>query len=825
MSDTDPITRSINRVVTHHAWKVVFVFLLVTAILAGGLGAIEQEAGGGQYTAGLEEEQALEDMEAEFEAGIRTGGGASAVVIVTDERNVLSKSAVERMLRMQHRLETHDRLRITSTTSPGTAIAAELDPEATTAEERLRAVEQATQTQVTTAVRDAGADALGPVSEDFNRGSARASAVQVGISYDLPPAADDDDAAALQQRTIGVVDSVDGYEEGDNAIVFGDELTQTQVLEVLGDTAIIVFPAAILLISFFLLVAYRDPIDLAGGILTLGMTFVWIFGLMGYLGIPFSDALTPLFPLLLAVGIDFGIHIINRYREERARGVPIEEAMGITTDQLTVAFLIVAATTIFSLGANLLSPFAALREFGIIASIGLAFTFLLFAVFLPAAKVATDQLRERTGLPTFGTTPLGMEGSLIGRVLPIGVRIARLAPAVMLLTAVAFGGAAAVYGTGVDTEFSQDAFFPEEERVERFQEVFPEPIAPGEYTFIEVQRIFEDEFDQGVVGSVTVFIEDDELRSDEAFTELDRVHRNPPDTFARTDRRADANSVLTVMEERAGVDPEIAALVDRYDRTGDGVPDRNAEAVYDALFDADEDTAVYLAEDLSAARIEYQLTADADASSATADAREIADRLRFDATATGDLVVDQAVIELLTDSAISSLAIAFVLTAITLVVSYRLLEGRAVYGLLNLLPVLVAVAALAGSMRLFGIPLTPINAPIFAVAIGLGVDYSVHLMHRYVDEFDNGSDPVEALTIAIQGTGGALTGSMFTTVTGIGVLYLALIPVVAEYGLLIALGVLYAYLSAVIVLPPTILVWKRIEDELTGRVNEVAPVG
>lgn len=810
MSNNDPITRAINRLVVDHPWKVVVAFLLATVVLAGGLGAVEQEAGGGQYTAGLEEEQALEDMEAEFEAGIRTGGGASAVIVISDEQNVLSKSALERMLLLQHRLETRDRLRISSTTSPADTIATELDPNARTTEDRLRAVTGATQQQVQHAVRAAAADGgLGAVSEDFSEEAASASVVQMGVSYSLPPSADDDDAVALQQRTQGVVDGVDGYDEGENAIVFSTELTDQEVVGVLGDTAIIVFPAAILLISFFLLVAYRDPVDLAGGVLTLGMTLVWVFGLMGYLGIPFSDALTPILPLLLAVGIDFGIHIINRYREEREDGKPIGEAMEITGTQLSVAFLIVAVTTVASLAANLASPFDALQEFGIVASIGLMFTFLLFAIFLPAGKVATDRLRERTGLPTFGTTPLGHENSLIGRILPVSIRFAKVAPIVLVLVVAVASGGIAYYGTGLDTEFSQDAFFPEEDRVEQYQEVMPDPIAPADYSFIKVNRILEDDFDQGVIGSVTVFIDDIDIRSDGALRELDRGHRNPPETFATADRRAEANSVVSIMRAQANTDSAVTDAVRRNDRTGDGVPDRNVEDVYDALFEADEETSVYLTEDRSATRIEYQLTAEADASTATANAREIAEQLDLDATATGELVVNQAVIELLTESSIRSLGVAFLLTTIVLVASYRLLEGRGVYGLLNLFPVLVGVAVLAGSMRLFGIPLTPINAPIFALSIGLGVDYTVHLMHRYVDERETTHDPAEALVISIRGTGGALTGSMLTTVTGIGVLYLALIPVISEYGILIALGVLYAYLSAILVLPPTILAWEK----------------
>ena len=198
---------------------------------------------------------------------------------------------------------------------------------------------------------------------------------------------------------------------------------------------------------------------------------------------------------------------------------------------------------------------------------------------------------------------------------------------------------------------------------------------------------------------------------------------------------------------------------------------------------------------------------------------------------TGSLVVNEAVIDRLTESAIRSLIAAFALTAAFLALSYAYLEGKAVYGLLNLVPVLVTVGLLVGSMRLFDIPLTPINAPILSVSIGLGVDYTVHFVHRFVDEFKAGLPVDEALDVTIAGTGGALTGSMLTTVCGLGVLWLAVIPLLRDFGVLLALGVLYAYLCSILLVPSLVVVWDRygdrvglglggnLRDEPTGRAD------
>ena len=813
----DPLTRRINPLIVNRAGMVVLAFLVVTVLFVGGIGGGgDQQAGADQFTEDLEEFEAFEEMQENFGQGdrVRPSGGTSANLFISDDRNVLSKPSLLRMLTAQERLENHDTLRVDSTMSPASNIAQQLDPTAMTAEEQRRVIDRASQRQIDGAIRDAhAAGSLGPVSTDFDEGSASASVAQILVQYDTPPMSETSDHAELQFRTVDIVGEVDGYEPGENVVVFADAILNEEIFQLLDDTAIIVFPAAILLITFFLLVAYRDPVDLALGVTALLMTLVWTFGFMGYAGIPFSDSLITVFPLLLAVGIDFGIHIINRYREERIVGASIDDSMRITTTQLTTAFLIVTITTVFSFAANLTSSLDQLQDFGIVAAFGMVFTFLIFGVFLPAGKVKADRLREGTWIPQFGSKPLGQEGSVLGFVLSVGTWLARIAPALVLVSALVLGAAAGAYGTGVDTEFSEEAFFPDEDRLESYQQL-PGPLAPGEYTFMAVLSHLEEDFEQGFEGTVTLYIDDPNVRSDIALRDIDRALQDPPDAFVANDRRADASSIVSVMEGHAAADPEFDRLVARYDRTGDGIPDREVDYVYDELVAADAGADGYLSDDRRATRIEYQLEVGADQTDATHGAQEIADGMRLNAVPTGTLVVNQVVIDRITESAINSLIVAFILTAIFLMLSYWWLEGRAVYGLINLVPILITVGVLAGSMRYFEVPLTPFNAPILAVSIGLGVDYTVHFMHRFVDEFESGLDIDEALQVTIRGTGGALTGSMLTTVCGLGVLYLALIPLIMEFGLLLALGVLYAYLASILVLPSTIVVWYAIETRV-----------
>jgi predicted RND superfamily exporter protein len=90
-----------------------------------------------------------------------------------------------------------------------------------------------------------------------------------------------------------------------------------------------------------------------------------------------------------------------------------------------------------------------------------------------------------------------------------------------------------------------------------------------------------------------------------------------------------------------------------------------------------------------------------------------------------------------------------------------------------------------------------------------------------VDEYAE-RDLYTALHRTVVGTGGALTGSMLTTVSGVGVLALALNPAVGVFGLLIALSVLYAYLASMFVLPSVLVLWARLTDHGSEQAEESA---
>jgi len=811
--DPQRIVDALDSYIVDRPGRVILAFLVVSGLFVAGLGGGGTDSGTDQFTEDVPAEQALAEVNDNFER-ITFGDDSGTTQLIHEGTNVLSKPELLRMLDAQRRLADDPDLQVSSTSSVARSVARTLDPSADSIEDEIRAVERATPAEIDRAVRatverNPGLRAL--LSEDFNARSASASATIGTVTHRLPGGgsdgpgtSDSNPLTAIQLQAAYIVDAVGG-----DITVFGSGITSEELGNVINDSLGLVIPAAVALILLFLIVAYRDPLDLLLGLVALAMTMLWTFGFMGLAGIAFSQLLVAIPPLLLAVGIDFGIHAINRYREEHVGDVGVRDAMRVATDQLLIAFFIVTGTTVLGFAANLSSGLSSIRELGIVAAVGIVFTALVFGIFLPATKVLADRWRERLGVPSFGTAALGSEESVLGRVLPVGVYVARVAPRAFLVVVLVSTAVLGQYGAGVDSRFTQDDFLPPEEPP-AYLDYVPEPFRPGDYTVTETTNFLERNFQTGEEDTTQVYVEGP-LHRDDALESMWRAGEDPPPSFVADDGHARETSIVTVIRAHAARNPEFAALVARNDRNDNGIPDDNLRTVYAALLDSPaRDRALdYITDDYSSARIEYAVEADASQAAVTDDTRAVADRMRFEATATGGVIVLKAVSDVIGASAFRSLVIALVAAAGFLVVVYGLLEGRPSLGLVNVLPIALTVAALASTMRFLDIPFNVLTGTSLSIAIGLGIDYSAHLLHRFVEEYDGATDADVALLATVRGTGGALTGSMLTTVSGLGVLWLAISPILGQFGLLIALSVLYSYLASILVLPTTLVLWDR----------------
>jgi hydrophobe/amphiphile efflux-3 (HAE3) family protein len=792
----------VSELIERHPERIIAGFLALTLVFSLGLSNISTTSGTSDFTEGIEAMEALNDIQAEF--GPAFPQSSSSTQLILERQNALSKKSLLKMLRTEKKL-LDSGIPVESATSPADMVASGLDPNASSKEDRIRALESATPSRIDTVVGEMAGNSgfTGMVSNDFNREDASASMIMGSLQHSFGGGS----AAGPPGGGSGQLEEVQGRidDSTEDIIVFGSGITSMENSAVIGDSLLIVVPAASLFIVFFLIYAYRDPFDLFLGVLSLVIAIVWTFGFMGLVGIPFSQMLIAVPPLLLAVGIDFGIHSVNRYKEEREHSEP-GEAMKVGMRQLLVAFFMVAGTTVIGFLSNLTSSLPPIQDFGIVAGIGITFTTLIFGLFLPAGKLYGDRFRMRHNIPILGQKPVGAEGSILGKVLPATAVLGRV-PFVAVIFFVILGGFSAFYGSGVDTSFSQEDFLPPED-IPAYLENLPEPFAPGDYSATEVTNLIDENF--AGQDSVTVYIEAP-MREPAVLESIQRRSESIPSSFSTSEGSADYESLFDVMDSTAQRSPEFRQVLENSDVDGDGVPERNVEQVYDTLMRVSGGSAgQYLSSDYRSTQLRYTVDSDASQAEIDSDARDFASDFRYSATATGTIIVFKAVSDLIFDSAINALAISLLVSTVFLIAMYQLVFEKPLLAVANMFPVALTLAFILATMRFLEIPLNALTATVLSITIGLGVDYSVHVVDRFEDELVHGDTVFEALEVTLRGTGGALTSSMLTTVSGIGVLMLAITPVLGQFGLITSLSIFYSYISSLVILPPALVVWYRL---------------
>ncbi len=148
------------------------------------------------------------------------------------------------------------------------------------------------------------------------------------------------------------------------------------------------------------------------------------------------------------------------------------------------------------------------------------------------------------------------------------------------------------------------------------------------------------------------------------------------------------------------------------------------------------------------------------------------------------------------DTQVRSFALAFVLVMTVLALLFRSLRQLALIAVSNLFPILL----LLGAMGWLGIRLDAATVTIAAIVFGLVVDDSVHFLYRLREERRRGDLP-DALMRTAASAGHAMTITTLVMVAGFAVLVLAAIKSIVWFGLLVAMAMIAALLTDLLLLP------------------------
>ncbi|HEY2317284.1 MAG TPA: MMPL family transporter [Solirubrobacteraceae bacterium] len=132
--------------------------------------------------------------------------------------------------------------------------------------------------------------------------------------------------------------------------------------------------------------------------------------------------------------------------------------------------------------------------------------------------------------------------------------------------------------------------------------------------------------------------------------------------------------------------------------------------------------------------------------------------------------------------------------------------GRA---LVPLAPIVMATGWSALVLFLIGIPLNPMSATLGALVIAISTEFSVLLSERYRQERAAGHDLPEALSRTYRSTGAAVLASGVTAIAGFGVLVFSDITMLRDFGFVTLIDLSVSLVGVLLVLPAVLALSER----------------
>ena len=823
------------RFVTQHNVIVLVLMLVLSAGVVAGVGQLQldSQTNSSDAVGDTEVAQKLDYIQANYdgnhnESANETAVQPAAVYVRSEDGNVLSKAALLESLRYQQAvLENKSVARSLGDREPFgvanlVAKRAAGSPD-TGLDEQISALESASESDVeslvaATLIEDSQAIALLPA--DYEPGTATADSRRMVFRFEAGERSDvggddtaesDATAATRTAATAALYQTADEFQNpehftlGTHAVHDANELYSQQTME-------LILPVTLIAILAVLAFAYRDLVDVVVGFTGVVLSVLWMFGILGWLSIPAGMTLIIGPVLIVGLSVDYGLHVFMRYREERGEAEDIREPMLRGLSSVAVALSLVTLTAAVGFMSNATNAFGVIRQLSLGITLGVVSTFVISLTLVPALKITIDSLLERVGFDrrkqSLGKT------DLLEPLLGSGATLAkRAAPAVVVL-ALVVGSAGAVAWTDLDRQSVQQTNDP----IAEWKQDLPGPLGWETSEYDEQSRYVDDHYrsasERDRKRSQVLF--EGDVTAPTALAAVRSVHdeADQQDAVFTRDGAAPVVSPLSVMTSVAATDDAFASVFRDADTDGDGVPDRNVEAVYDALYAAAPEEASRVVERTDG---EYRSLRAIVPISRAATSAEQAETMRavaaageddgVETIAVGSGTLTEAELTQTADSILTTLGIALAAVGVLLTVIYRVATGSATLGAVTVVPITLVTALVVGGMYLLEIPLTLLTALLLSLVIGLGIDYNIHVSDRFAQELERGQGVTGALHTAVTGTGGALLGSTLTSVGAFSALLLHPHPQIQSFGTLVVLALSLSFVVAVFVLPSLLLTW------------------
>ena len=548
----------------------------------------------------------------------------------------------------------------------------------------------------------------------------------------------------------------------------GSPMLVTYISDLMRKDLTTLLPIAFLVIAIILLLSFRSVSGVILPLLIAVVSIVWSLGSMAFLGIKMSMISNNIPIIILAIGSAYTIHVINRVNKVR-----LEEQHSDTIKTALVyvfiPIMLAALTTIIGFISFIFGSYLdMIVDFGIFTALGTLFACLLSIFFVPAILSVLNFKNKTSKAPK--------DDSFITNYLlqPLHQLIAKKPKTVLLIWLLLIG-------------FSVANLFSIRRSVD-IQEYFKRD---------NPTRLAEQIMVEKFGGTKPIFV------YFKGNMQSPAVLKKMLETSAYME---ESPEVYTSMS--------IAKLIDEinYNFTNSRTFPQEIEQIEQLWFllDGNEVLPRFVNEDLTEGIIISKFKSPDNKSKiefAKYMNRFIAEnsteecQIQITGMPFVDITMDQSLI----NSQIGSIAIAVFFVIVLVGGILRSLKS----GFFAAIPIIATIILLFGFMGLTGISLNIATVLVASVALGIGIDYAIHIISHFKTSFKKNNDVYAAVQESILVSGKAIIINVVSVSAGFLVLVFSDMVPLQYFGLLIALSMVSSCLGALTLLPSLLILMNK----------------
>lgn len=545
----------------------------------------------------------------------------------------------------------------------------------------------------------------------------------------------------------------------------GGPFITAMVSRLISGDLLFLIPITFLVISIILYLSFHSLQGIVLPMLTAAMAIIWALGSMPLMGLDMSMVSNNIPIILMAVGSAYTIHVLNRINQCREKDY--RKAVRKALSHIFIPVSLAALTTMIGFISFIFGAYLKMiRDFGLVTAMGTFFAALLSLFFIPAllATLPKKPKKNKTSKP--------VKSYLNDYV---------LTP----LTALVLKHPKYIFTVWIVLIFiSLSGFFFIRRSVDvsdYFKKSNPEHVA---------ETIMTKKFG----GTKPVFLQ---FTGDMQDPKVLKTMKKAEDYLENSPSIISAQSIADIIIKLNG------ALSGKYK-----IPDSKA-AIGQLWFllDGNENISQLVSEDMDKGIVVAKFNGKGN--HAAADFEKYMkpfltqnNRPGCKIQMTGMPFIDAEMDQSLLDSQIASLIIATIF--VIGIVSLILLSFSK--GLLTSIPIAVTTIILFGTMGLTNIPLNMGTVLVASIAMGIGIDYSIHFITHFNEGLKERLSVQEAITATMKMSGKAILINFSSVSGGFLVLVFSNLVPMQYFGILVALSMLSSSLGALTLLPVILII-------------------